>query len=207
MLDGKEEEEPRSRRDEILYGRPARNTEYLSLYQRREARETEHAVAFVVRPLAGIEYEEDDGDKLRGSRADGCSCNPHGGQAEFPEDEYVVEHHVAEYHYDTVQREDGGACGGHVESTEHAGDEREEEPPDAQVDVVHGGPVDGRRREDVPQQHGRYGVGEEGDGGGYHHQYCASLKEDIAYRAVLSLAVAAAHKDFGTHAEAESQHV
>ncbi len=37
VLDGKEEEEPRSRRDEILYGRPARNTEYLSLYQRQEA--------------------------------------------------------------------------------------------------------------------------------------------------------------------------
>ena len=206
VLNRQEKDEPDGDGNEGLHHGPAGNGQHAFQQMGPERERPAEAVLPLVRRRARVNDEKEEGNGLRHAGGNGRPGDAHDGKAAFPENEAVIQHHVAQEHHDGIDRQNLRLGNPHVIGAEHHAEEGEKDAVGAPVQVIHRGGVYLWGFDDIPQDDGGkiLGGGEQNHRQGQHE--ITALDHGGANAVVTAFPVAARNNDLRPEAEAEGQH-
>lgn len=206
MLNRQEKDEPDGDGNEGLHHGPAGNGQHAFQQMGAERERPAEAVLPFIRRRARINDEKEEGYGLRHTGGNCRSGNAHGRKAAFPEDEAVIQHHVAQKHHDGIDREDLCLGNPHVIGAEHHAEEGEKNAVGAPVQVIRRSAVHLGGFNDIPQDDGGkvLGCGKKRHRQDQHE--ITALDHGGGDAVVPPLPVAACDNDLRPEPEAEGQH-
>ena len=136
MLDVEEEYEPGRDGDCVLDHGPRTYRHHGPYFSEIKSRRSVKSIFLQVASVSCIYDEEYKRYEFRKAGAYGCSCYAKGREAQFAEDQDIIEDNIGQYHDDGVQRQCPGLRGAHIECSEYSGDEGEDHTRKSPSDIT-----------------------------------------------------------------------
>ena len=159
-----------------------------------------------VHPPGEIPEVKDRRPQLRGGRSDRRAGDAESGEAELPENQRIVQHHVGQHHHHRIDRQDFRLRNADEECPEHHAGESEKEAEHPPVEILNGRVEHRLRLNHGAQYMRRQQQRRSAQDCGQNQQKSQTGIEDFSDFTVTLLTVPPRDQDLRADAETESQH-
>lgn len=154
VFNRQEKNKPDGNGNEGLNHGPAGNGQHAFQQVGPERERPAEAVLPLIRRRARVNDEKEKGHGFRHAGGNGRPGDAHGGKAAFPENQAVIQHHVAQEHHDGIHRQDLRLGNPYIVGAEHHAEEGEKDAVGAPVQVIYRGSVHLWGLNDIPEDDG-----------------------------------------------------